>query len=261
MPFVRVSRDKRGYEHIYLVHAATRRGKPSRPCILYWFRTPPGVIVGREPFDQSVRRALEAQNPGVTFEWDKLVKMALSPPDVEPWRERRRTERAAKQARLAGDQDQGETAALADGEETFLPPLALDSPRAPARHAEGPEKREGADPGDRSELAALAPVPLAWPEHAGEEGRRSPEGPQGTEIDGPHDDIDRKDSEAQSGGVREEPAEGSAVVAALAGNDAQQPQRRRRRRRGGRRRRPSGGSEATPTEMRPNSPKGEEPVG
>ena len=50
MAFVRVSRDKRGYEHIYLIDATARRGKTSRPRVLYWFRTPPGVTVGREPF-------------------------------------------------------------------------------------------------------------------------------------------------------------------------------------------------------------------
>ena len=48
MAFVRVSRDKRGYEHIYLIDATARRGKASRPRVLYWFRTPPGVMVGVE---------------------------------------------------------------------------------------------------------------------------------------------------------------------------------------------------------------------
>ena len=70
MAFVRVSRDRRGYEHIYLIDATARRGKASRPRVLYWFRTPPGVMVGREPFDESVRRTLEAQYPDVTFDWE-----------------------------------------------------------------------------------------------------------------------------------------------------------------------------------------------
>ena len=104
MPFVRVSRDKRGYEHIYLLEVSSRR--PSRPRILYWFRTPPGVRVGREPFDEPVRRALEAQNPDVTFDWKKLASDTLQPaPDVENWRERRRAEREAKRAR-AGDEEE-----------------------------------------------------------------------------------------------------------------------------------------------------------
>ena len=99
MPFVRFSRDKRGYEHVTLVHVATRRGRPSRPRILYWFRTPPGVKVGREPFDEPVRRALEAQNPDVIFDWKQIAQAKMPPVEIEPWRERRRAEREAKQAR------------------------------------------------------------------------------------------------------------------------------------------------------------------
>jgi hypothetical protein len=108
VPFVRVSRDKRGYEHIYLFEVSSRR-----PRILYWFRTPPGVRVGREPFDEPVKRALEAQNPGVTFDWKKLASDTLPPPDVENWRERRRAEREAKRARRV---DEEETAGGGDEE-------------------------------------------------------------------------------------------------------------------------------------------------
>ena len=35
-----------------------RRGKPSRPQVLYWYRTPPGIKVGRAPFDPAIRQAL-----------------------------------------------------------------------------------------------------------------------------------------------------------------------------------------------------------
>jgi hypothetical protein len=104
VPFVRVSRDKRGYELISLVHVfGGRRGKPSKPRVLYVFRTPPGVKVGREPFDESVRRELKAQNPGVVFDWKRLSNIPVPSPDVEYWRERRRVEKAAKAARRAED--------------------------------------------------------------------------------------------------------------------------------------------------------------
>lgn len=96
MAFLRFSRDKRGYEHVYLVQPLGRRGK-SAPRILYWFRTPPNVKVGREPFDESVRRSLEARYPDLSFNWPKLVATPLPPPDTEKWRERRR-ERAARRA-------------------------------------------------------------------------------------------------------------------------------------------------------------------
>ena len=106
MPSVRFSRDKRGYEYVYLVHTPTRRGKPGRSRVLYWYRTPPGVRIGREPFDDEVRRKLEQQNPGVTFDWPAIRSAQIPPPDMtEYWRERRKAEKAAKveKARLEKD--------------------------------------------------------------------------------------------------------------------------------------------------------------
>lgn len=103
--FVRVVRDKRGYEQIFLMRASGQRGKGGSPRALYVFRTPPGVKVGREPFDDSVRRMLEEQNPGVQFDWKKLSIILPPPPDVEYWRERRRAEKAAKLARRAEEHE------------------------------------------------------------------------------------------------------------------------------------------------------------
>ena len=98
MPFLRFSRDKRGVESFALVHATTNRRGKVRPRVLYWFRTPPDIKVGREPFDPAVRRALEAQNPDVTFDWREIVETPIPSADADKWRERRRAERAAKHA-------------------------------------------------------------------------------------------------------------------------------------------------------------------
>ena len=65
MAFLKFSRDRRGVENFYLVQPTTNRRGKVRPRVLYWFRSPPDVKVGREPFDPAVRRALEAQNPDV----------------------------------------------------------------------------------------------------------------------------------------------------------------------------------------------------
>jgi hypothetical protein len=48
-----------------------------------------------------VRRALESQNPTVTFDWRKIVETPIPSADAERWRERRRAERAEKAAREA----------------------------------------------------------------------------------------------------------------------------------------------------------------
>jgi hypothetical protein len=115
VPSVRFSRDKRGYEYIYLVHTPVKRGKPGRTRVLYWYRTPPGVRVGRQPFDEDVQRLLEQQNPDLTFDWETIIGTPMPPPDMtEFWRERRRLEKAARQERRAEEAaEQAEREAVA----------------------------------------------------------------------------------------------------------------------------------------------------
>ncbi len=50
-----------------------RRGK-SRPRILYWFRTPPGVRIGRSALDEAAIRLIEEHNPDVEFDWTRILK-------------------------------------------------------------------------------------------------------------------------------------------------------------------------------------------
>jgi hypothetical protein len=116
VPFLRIFRDKRGYEYFSLVHTPlARRGKP-RQRVLYWFRSPPNIKVGRSPFDEEVMRALEAQNPDVVFDWDALRNTPMPPPAVEHWRERRRVERAMRQIRAEDEADSGGSAGEAFAE-------------------------------------------------------------------------------------------------------------------------------------------------
>jgi len=106
LPFLRFSRDKRGVENFYLVQPTTNRRGKVRPRVLYWFRSPPDVKVGREPFDAEMRRALEAQNPGIDFDWRVIVETPIPSADADKWRERRKADRAAKQAAAEEDAKQ-----------------------------------------------------------------------------------------------------------------------------------------------------------
>jgi len=81
LPSLRFTRDKRGYETTSLVHAG-RRGGRSRPRILYWFRTPPGVKVGRPALDQDAIRWIEEHNPDIEFDWPKILE--AQPPAASP---------------------------------------------------------------------------------------------------------------------------------------------------------------------------------
>jgi hypothetical protein len=111
VPFVRFSRDKRGYEYVFLVDVPPQQTN-ARARVLYWYRTPPGMKVGRQPFDEAVRQALEGQYPDLKFDWKQIVETPIPPAELTiNWRERRRVERAAKRARL---QDQLEEAQAAE---------------------------------------------------------------------------------------------------------------------------------------------------
>ncbi len=132
VPLVRFTRDKRGYEHFYLIQPS-RRGR-DRQRILYWFRTPPGVKVGRVPFDEEARRTIESRNPGIRFEWKTLLDIAIPSPDTERWRERRRERAAARAAAAVPDFEE----APAAGEEAACVPLPRDVPGEESGSTEQP---------------------------------------------------------------------------------------------------------------------------
>ena len=86
MPSLRFTRDKRGYETTSLVHTGRRNGR-SRQRILYWFRTPPGVKVGRPALDEEAIRWIEEQNPDIEFDWPKILE--AQPPAAPPAEDQR----------------------------------------------------------------------------------------------------------------------------------------------------------------------------
>jgi hypothetical protein len=103
--------------------------------VLYWFRTPPSIKVGRAPFEESIRRELEAQNPDVTFDWRKILETPIPSADAEKWRERRRAERAAKAARRGAPVEDGEEGPEENGEEESVPPAPVHVLEAAAESA------------------------------------------------------------------------------------------------------------------------------
>lgn len=95
MPFLRVIRDKRGYETTYLMHWF-RDGNRQRSRILYAFRTPGGVRVGRDPLEPAVLREIEARHPDIAFEWKAIRdnQQVIEPP-IEQRRRRPKAEDGA----------------------------------------------------------------------------------------------------------------------------------------------------------------------
>jgi hypothetical protein len=130
LPFLRFVRDKRGYENTYLVHTYRSRGK-TRPRILYWFRTPPNVRVGRAALDEEAIRAVEENNPDLSFDWTKI----LQAPVIESERQERPDKR-----RRADPVREAPTAASA---EVPADPAASPSVDAGAASSPAPEIRRG----------------------------------------------------------------------------------------------------------------------
>jgi hypothetical protein len=99
VPFLRVIRDKRGYETTYLMHLY-RDGQRQRSKILYVFRTPGGVRVGRDPLEPDVLRQIESQHPDIAFNWQlvresqQLIETAAEPRRRRPRRDEETTSSA-----------------------------------------------------------------------------------------------------------------------------------------------------------------------
>ena len=101
MPFLRLTRDRRGFEHTFLLHA---NFQGETPRVLYWYRTAPGVLIGRPALDEEAIRSIEEQHPEIEFDWPAILALREAMPpedDVEPVRQAR--------ARRPGRRDQPRT--------------------------------------------------------------------------------------------------------------------------------------------------------
>jgi hypothetical protein len=219
MAFLRFSRDKRGYEQFSLVEATTNRRGKSRARLLYWYRTPPNVRVGREPFDDAVRRALEAQNPGVQFDWRKIVETPIPSAETERWRERRRAEKAEKAARRAGspaaaggqheEEETDDTLTAAPDVEAEEQAALETETAAPPDAIEDDSTEPIADAGGESERAAQTVIASAAPgrrrrRRRGRRGRPGPPSPAApSSADSPA--LDTAPSHIEAGTPASEP--------------------------------------------------------
>jgi hypothetical protein len=129
MPFLRLTRDRRGYENTFLLHAA-HPGEP--PRVLYWYRSAPGVRVGRPALDEDAIRTIEEQHPDVDFDWPHILEVgAVMEPEIErrPIRQKRRTGReqpsgvkVEQRAPSGPGQEEAEELAPASPEEDLAAP-------------------------------------------------------------------------------------------------------------------------------------------
>jgi len=137
VPFLRVIRDKRGYETTYLMHLY-REGHRQRSRILYVFRSPGGVRVGRGALDPDVLREIEVQYPDIAFDW-KDVREHQQHIEISPEPRRRKPPKREEAVAAAAPDVQAPAPAPAPP----APSTAAPSPVAV------PSAIEGATPDDQ----------------------------------------------------------------------------------------------------------------
>lgn len=97
MPLIRLARDKRGLDTLYLLHHRPDGRGDTRLRVIYLCAAPQGLDFGRQALDPVTQRALEQRYPDVVFDWIALLKEVEQrrlPPQVEP--QARRTRPAPK---------------------------------------------------------------------------------------------------------------------------------------------------------------------
>jgi hypothetical protein len=121
VPFLRLTRDRRGFENTFLMHA-DRPGE--RPRLLYWYRTAPGIVLGRAPLDEDAIRTIEEQHPDIEFDWPAILALSevMTPEDEAPpprapqQAKRRRSAPARRDPGAPRRDDRAEVASAAAGE-------------------------------------------------------------------------------------------------------------------------------------------------
>jgi hypothetical protein len=128
------------------VHAGGRRKGKGRSRILYWFRTPPGVRVGRAALDEEAIRLIEEYNPELDFDWTRILKeqdaeTRPAPPkdrDYRAERIARRQTRAVERARPVGPGEPATRVSERPPEGRQLPAVDIDDVAAEASAVSAP---------------------------------------------------------------------------------------------------------------------------
>lgn len=75
-------------------------GQPAR--VLYWYRTAPGVLIGRPALDEEAIRHIEDQHPQIEFDWPAILALREAMPPEEEEQTAGRPARRMRPARREG---------------------------------------------------------------------------------------------------------------------------------------------------------------
>jgi len=87
VPLIRLARDKRGIDTLYLLHQRRDGRGDARLRVLYFCAMPQGTQFGRPPLDATTQCLLEQRYPDIEFDWAALLReieqRRLPPPGAE----------------------------------------------------------------------------------------------------------------------------------------------------------------------------------
>ncbi len=157
------------------MHAYRSGQGAARARVLYFFRSPPNVQIGRKLLDAEVREALEHTHPDLAFDWAGLLREPMPPARPDP-RERgprqRSQARKERSTRQKGKGPAEAAPAVAPDDESLLGRTVggAEAARLRARHAELSLRivRRARTPEERDRLLeALTTLnPDDWPDEA-----------------------------------------------------------------------------------------------
>ena len=120
-----------------------------RPRLLYWYRTAPGVMLGRAALDEDAIRTIEEQHPDIDFDWPAIIALSevMTPEDEAPaprpqqqQQQQRREKKGAPDRDRDRDQVREEYKVIAEPSGDVV--SALDPDSISARSAFAPQDTE-----------------------------------------------------------------------------------------------------------------------
>ena len=149
-----------------MVHTGgNRRRSKGRPRILYWFRTPPGIRIGRSALDESAIKLIEEHNPDVEFDWTRILKGQDAPVEQRPTQQERRGKPRPREF------PPRPSPPVSPPEEAFAAEERSEESSAfsVAEAAELPDEAVPADREDIAPVPAEVSEPAAWPVSTGQD--------------------------------------------------------------------------------------------
>ena len=137
MPFLRLTRDRRGFENTFLLHA-DHPGAKAR--LLYWYRTAPGIVLGRPALDEDAIRTIEENHPDIEFDWPAILALSevMTPEEEAPAPRPQQQQRREKKQKHRDRRPESQAAQVAEPEADESEDSAF-APEEAAFAAEEPE--------------------------------------------------------------------------------------------------------------------------